>query len=329
MCIRDRPYQVVLFDEVEKAHNDVLNLLLQVLEEGTLTDAHGRNVSFANSIIILTSNLGAEEFIKPVDNKQKIIAQNVMRHVKNWFKPEFLNRLDDIVTFNSLRINDIEEIISIRVSELKQLLQERNIDLVISEKAKSWIAKNSFDKEYGARPLKRTIESNIKDSAKEIVKNNNKPKIVNSKWTSGFIAEDRDLEQTQLVFGVEGLKNIDIDRFSLRALSIILGGGMSSRLFQEIREKRGLCYSIFSFTQMQNSSGVFGFYAGTSPNDVDQLLEASLIEWKKIKKFISSEELDRAKSQMKSGFIMGQESNSSRSESVSYTHLTLPTNREV
>ena len=86
-----------------------------------------------------------------------------MKHVKNWFKPEFLNRLDDIVTFNSLKINDIEEIISIRVSELKQLLQERNIDLVISEKAKSWIAKNSFDKEYGARPLKRTIESNIKD----------------------------------------------------------------------------------------------------------------------------------------------------------------------
>ena len=162
-AVRRKPYQVVLFDEVEKAHNDVLNLLLQVLEEGSLTDAHGRNVSFANSIIILTSNLGAEEFIKPADNKPKIIEQNVMKHVKKWFKPEFLNRLDDIVTFNSLKINDIEEIISIRVSELQQLLQERNIDLVISEKAKSWIAKNSFDKEYGARPLKRTIESNIKD----------------------------------------------------------------------------------------------------------------------------------------------------------------------
>ena len=162
-AVRRKPYQVVLFDEVEKAHNDVLNLLLQVLEEGSLTDAHGRNVSFANSIIILTSNLGAEEFIKPADNKQKIIEQNVMKHVKKWFKPEFLNRLDDIVTFNSLKINDIAEIISIRVSELQQLLQERNIDLVISEKAKSWIAKNSFDKEYGARPLKRTIESNIKD----------------------------------------------------------------------------------------------------------------------------------------------------------------------
>ena len=111
----------------------------------------------------MTSNLGAEEFIKPADNKPKIIEQNVMKHVKNWFKPEFLNRLDDIVTFNSLKINDIEEIISIRVTELKQLLQERNIDLVISEKAKSWIAKNSFDEEYGARPLKRAIESNIKD----------------------------------------------------------------------------------------------------------------------------------------------------------------------
>ena len=146
------------------------------------------------------------------------------------------------------------------------------------------------------------------------MKNNNIPKKVNSEWTSGFIAEDRDLEQTQLVFGIEGLKNIDIDRFSLRALSIILGGGMSSRLFQEIREKRGLCYSIFSFTQMQNSSGVFGFYAGTSPNDVDYLLEASLLEWKNITKYISPEELDRAKAQMKSSFIMGQESNSSRSE---------------
>ncbi len=162
-AVRRKPYQVVLFDEVEKAHNDIINLLLQVLDEGRLTDAHGRNVSFANSIIILTSNLGAEEFIKPAENKPKIIEQNVMKHVKKWFKPEFLNRLDDIVTFNSLKINDIEEIISIRVSELQQLLQERNIDLVISEKAKSWIAKNSFDKEYGARPLKRTIESNIKD----------------------------------------------------------------------------------------------------------------------------------------------------------------------
>ena len=162
-AVRRKPYQVILFDEVEKAHNDVLNLLLQVLDEGNLTDAHGRNISFSNAIIILTSNLGSEEFNKTRDRGIKTIKHNVMKHVKGWFKPEFLNRLDDIVTFNSLKINDIEKIISIRVGELKKLLQEKNIDLVISEKAKSWIAKNSFDEEYGARPLKRTIESNIKD----------------------------------------------------------------------------------------------------------------------------------------------------------------------
>ena len=162
-AVRRKPYQVILFDEVEKAHNDVLNLLLQVLDEGNLTDAHGRNISFSNAIIILTSNLGSEEFNKTRDRGLKTIKHNVMKHVKGWFKPEFLNRLDDIVTFNSLKINDIEKIISIRVGELKKLLQEKNIDLVISEKAKSWIAKNSFDEEYGARPLKRTIESNIKD----------------------------------------------------------------------------------------------------------------------------------------------------------------------
>ena len=162
-AIRRKPYQVILFDEVEKAHNDVLNLLLQVLDEGHLTDAQGRNISFSNSIIILTSNLGSEEFHKSGVSNLKSIRHNVMKHVKGWFKPEFLNRLDDIVTFNSLKINDIEEIISIRVLELKKLLQEKNIDLVISDKAKNWIAKNSFDEEYGARPLKRTIESNIKD----------------------------------------------------------------------------------------------------------------------------------------------------------------------
>ena len=146
------------------------------------------------------------------------------------------------------------------------------------------------------------------------IKNNFKRTKKLSKWNAGVFGEDRDLEQTQFVFGIEGLNNTDVDRYSLSALSIILGGGMSSRLFQEIREKRGLCYSIFSFTQMQNSSGVFGFYAGTSPKDLNELLEASLNEWKNIKHFISNDELIRAKAQMRSGFIMGQESNSARAE---------------
>ena len=144
---------------------------------------------------------------------------------------------------------------------------------------------------------------------------------VEAKWKAGFIGEDRDLEQTQLVFGIEGLNNIDLDRYSLRALAIILGGGMSSRLFQELREKRGLCYSIFSFTQMQSSSGVLGFYAGTSPNDGNELLDASLNEWKKLKGSITKEEVSRAKAQMRSGFIMGQESTGSRAEYLAKTML--------
>ena len=144
---------------------------------------------------------------------------------------------------------------------------------------------------------------------------------VEAKWKAGFIGEDRDLEQTQLVFGIEGLNNIDLDRYSLRALAIILGGGMSSRLFQELREKRGLCYSIFSFTQMQSSTGAFGFYAGTSPKDANQLLEASLSEWNKLKGSITKEEVSRAKAQMRSGFIMGQESTGSRAEYLAKTML--------
>ena len=146
------------------------------------------------------------------------------------------------------------------------------------------------------------------------IKNNYKPNNLNSKWSSGFSGEDRDLEQTQLVFGIEGLRNCDIDKYSLRALTIILGGGMSSRLFQEIRERKGLCYSIFAFSQIQKTFGTLGFYAGTSPNNVDELIETSLNEWKKIKSSVSDHELSRAKAQMKAGFIMGQESNSSRAE---------------
>jgi len=146
------------------------------------------------------------------------------------------------------------------------------------------------------------------------INNNFKLNNIQSKWFSGFYGEDRDLEQTQLVFGIEGLKNSNMDRYSLRALTIILGGGMSSRLFQEIREKKGLCYSIFAFSQIQKTFGTMGFYAGTSPNNVDELIDTSLNELKKVKYSVSDHELSRAKAQMKAGFIMGQESNSSRSE---------------
>ena len=186
-----------------------------------------------------------------------------------------------------------------------------------------------FSSHYGLKNMVVVASGNIEpDWFMDIVedkfsdiKHKVKSGNVEAKWKPGFIGEDRDLEQTQLVFGIEGLNNIDLDRYSLRALAIILGGGMSSRLFQELREKRGLCYSIFSFTQMQSSSGVFGFYAGTSPKDGKQLLEASLSEWNKLKSSITKEEVSRAKAQMRSGFIMGQESTGSRAEYLAKTML--------
>ena len=186
-----------------------------------------------------------------------------------------------------------------------------------------------FSSHYGLKNMVVVASGNIEpdwfmsvveDKFSEI-KHKVKSSNIEAKWKAGFISEDRDLEQTQLVFGIEGFNNIDLDRYSLRALAIILGGGMSSRLFQELREKRGLCYSIFSFTQMQSSSGVLGFYAGTSPNDGNELLDASLNEWKKLKGSITKEEVSRAKAQMRSGFIMGQESTGSRAEYLAKTML--------
>ena len=197
-----------------------------------------------------------------------------------------------------------------------------------------------FSSHYGLKNMVVVASGNVnenfflesvKDKFSDI-KHKVKPTYLEAKWIGGFKGEDRDLEQTQLVFGIEGLNNIDVDRYALRALAIILGGGMSSRLFQELREKRGLCYSIFSFTQMQSSSGVLGFYAGTSPKDGNELLEASLCEWNKLKGSISEDEVSRAKAQMRSGFIMGQESTGSRAEYLAKNILTfgkLKTTEEV
>ena len=133
-------------------------------------------------------------------------------------------------------------------------------------------------------------------------------------WKSGKVYKEKDLEQSHLVFGLEGLSNSDKDRFALRALSIILGGGMSSRLFQEVREKKGLCYSIFSFSINYSSSGVFGIYAGCLPKDLENLLDATLNELKKMKGKITKNEVERAKSQLRAGFLMSQESSLSRLE---------------
>ena len=135
-----------------------------------------------------------------------------------------------------------------------------------------------------------------------------------NKWKMGKILEEKDLEQSHIVFGLEGLNYKDKDRFSLRALSIIFGGGMSSKLFQKIREEKGLCYSIFSFCSHYSSTGVLGFYSGCLPKDLQNLLEESISEFKKLKDNINNEEVERAKSQLKAGYLMSQDSSMNRLE---------------
>ncbi len=148
----------------------------------------------------------------------------------------------------------------------------------------------------------------------EFLKPGNKSTKPKYKWNSGFHSEKKDLQQAHIVFGVEGLSNVDKQRLDLSALSIILGGGMSSKLFQEIREKKGLCYSIFSFQSQFLSSGIFGFYSACNPNDLENLLDTSLNEIKNLSKNITINDLDRAKAQLSSGFIRAQDFTFSRLE---------------
>lgn len=151
-AVRRRPYQVILFDEVEKAHPDVFNLLLQILDEGRLTDSKGRTVDFKNTFIILTSNLVTG------DNEKDMMAK-----LKTFFKPEFLNRLDEIIKFNALKKEDIRKIVDIQIDHLQSRLADRHITLVLDEKAKDWLADNGYDAEFGARPLKRLIQQELEN----------------------------------------------------------------------------------------------------------------------------------------------------------------------
>jgi ATP-dependent Clp protease ATP-binding subunit ClpB len=163
-AVRRRPYQVVLFDEVEKAHDDVFNVLLQVLDDGRLTDGQARTVDFRNTIIVLTSNLGSgaiAELPEEADIEQARPA--VMRAVRDRFRPEFLNRLDEIVLFRRLARGDMASIVSIQLGRLRKLLEDRKIELELDPSALEWLAEAGYDPTYGARPLKRVIQRNLQD----------------------------------------------------------------------------------------------------------------------------------------------------------------------
>ena len=162
--VRRRPYQVILFDEIEKAHPDVFNILLQVLDDGRLTDGQGHTVDFRNTLIVMTSNLGSELLALDAANQSAGEAeQAVMAAVRNHFRPEFLNRMDDILVFTRLQRTDMARIVEIQLGHLRGLLADRKIELDLHPAAVEWLAEKGFDPAYGARPLKRVIQSELQD----------------------------------------------------------------------------------------------------------------------------------------------------------------------
>ena len=167
-AVRRRPYQVILFDEVEKAHPDVFNILLQVLDDGRLTDGQGRTVDFKNTMIILTSNLGSEHLAEAEgDEISESTRENVMESVRNAFRPEFLNRLDEVLMFTRLSREHMTGIVDIQLASLQKRLKEREITLALNDKAKTWLADTGYDPIYGARPLKRVIQRKLQNPLAE------------------------------------------------------------------------------------------------------------------------------------------------------------------
>jgi ATP-dependent Clp protease ATP-binding subunit ClpB len=167
-AVRRRPYQVILFDEIEKAHPDVFNVLLQVLDDGRLTDGQGRTVDFRNTLIIMTSNLGSEYLVnQPEGEDSDAVRGEVMDVVRGHFRPEFLNRVDEIILFHRLKREHMGRIVDIQMRRLSKLLAERKIALTLDDKARDWLAEKGYDPAYGARPLKRVIQKYVQDPLAE------------------------------------------------------------------------------------------------------------------------------------------------------------------
>jgi ATP-dependent Clp protease ATP-binding subunit ClpC len=180
--VKRKPYSVVLFDEIEKAHPDIFNILLQILEDGQLTDAYGRKVDFKNTVIIMTSNIGTADikhadglgFSKPsAEMTHDKMKTKLLEQVKKMFSPEFLNRIDEIIVFRQLTKDDMKKIVDILISEVEERLSEKNMSIELDETGKDLLVEEGFDPEFGARPIKRTIRRLIEDPlSEEILKGN-------------------------------------------------------------------------------------------------------------------------------------------------------------
>jgi ATP-dependent Clp protease ATP-binding subunit ClpC len=173
-AVRRKSYSVILLDEIEKAHPDVFNMLLQILEDGKLTDAKGRTVDFRNTIVIMTSNVGASIGFKQSKDKAKAnqseyeaMKSKVLGELKNTFKPEFLNRIDEVIVFHSLRIEEMYSIVDLLLNRVRAQLTEQRIELVTPQAAKDFLIEKGFDPQYGARPLRRTIQRMVEDPLAE------------------------------------------------------------------------------------------------------------------------------------------------------------------
>src|SRR3979409_1153070 len=169
-AVRRRPYQVLLFHEIEKAHPDLFNVLLQVLDDGRLTDGQGRTVDFRNTLIVMTSNLGAEFLVNQPDGEDTdAVREQVMGTVRAHFRPEFLNRVDEIILFHRLQKSEMGRIVEIQFSRLQKLLEDRKITLTLDAAARDWLAEKGWDPAYGARPLKRVIQRSVQDPLAEMI----------------------------------------------------------------------------------------------------------------------------------------------------------------
>ncbi|HMK51165.1 MAG TPA: AAA family ATPase, partial [Thermodesulfobacteriota bacterium] len=192
-AVRRRPYSIVLMDEIEKAHPEVFNILLQILDDGRLTDGHGRTVDFKNTVVIMTSNIGSQWIADLGERDYEEMRRRVMDAVRAHFKPEFLNRVDELIIFHSLGLEQIKAIVEIQVKKLEKRLSERRIQLKMTEKAKEWLAKEGFDPAYGARPLKRVIQKEIQDKLAM--------RLLEGKFKEGSaITADLDEKKGELVF---------------------------------------------------------------------------------------------------------------------------------
>jgi ATP-dependent Clp protease ATP-binding subunit ClpA len=211
-AVRRHPYSVVLFDEIEKAHPEVYNLLLQILDDGTLTDSFGRKVNFKNTVIIRTSNIGTSElgiskpgFVseKGVDIKE--MKNTILRELKRIMRPELLNRVDEIIIFSPLGMSEMEKIVDIQIADINNRMIHRNLVITLTPQAREWLARKGFDPQLGARPLKRTLQRYVEDKISE------KLLAGEISWDS-VVSVDLDKKSDELVFKASPIEKQSLEK---------------------------------------------------------------------------------------------------------------------